>query len=73
MDAALESVCCQEINKINDLLFSDPLPDCITAHPEFVNGGLNRMVLNIGFHAYKHQYGISDVPSDESSIRAQQQ
>ena len=27
MDTAQESVCCKEINKINDLLVGDPLPE----------------------------------------------
>ena len=62
-DTARESVCCKEIDKINDLLVSDPLPSCITAHPEFANACLNRTMINIAFHAYRHNYGISDVPS----------
>ena len=66
MDTERESVCCKEIDNINDLLVSDPLPSCIIAHPEFANVFLNRTVLNIAFHAYRHHYGISDVPSDEN-------
>ena len=30
-----ESVCCQEIDKIKALLVGDPIPACITHHPEF--------------------------------------
>ena len=42
------------------------LPSCITFHPEFANACLNRMVLNIAFHAYRHHYGICDVLLDEN-------
>ena len=65
IDTVQESVCCNEIDNINDLLVGDPLPSC-TAYPEFAKACLNRMVLNIAFHAYRHHYGISDVPSDEN-------
>jgi len=58
--------CCKEIEEIQNLLVGDPLPTCITVHPEFANTCLSRTVLTIAFHGYRHHYGTSDVPSDEN-------
>ena len=66
MDTERESVCCKEIDKISDPLVGAPPSSCIAVHPEFANACLNRTVLNIAFHAYRHHYGISDVPSNEN-------
>ena len=67
MDMAQESVYCEEIDKVSDLLVGDQLPTCMIAHPEFANACLNRTVLNIAFDTYRHNCGISNVPSDENS------
>ena len=45
MPTARECVCCQEIDKIKALLVGDPIPACITHHPEFSSACLCRTVL----------------------------
>ena len=42
MDTAWESICCEEIDKIQSLLVGDPSPTYITTYPEFPNTCLNR-------------------------------
>ena len=41
---AQELICC---NKIQSLLVGDPLPTCITMHPDFLNVCLSRTMLTI--------------------------
>ena len=69
MGTVQESVCCKEIEKIQNLLVGEPPPVCITVHPEFGNACLSRTVLTIAFHGYQHHYGTSDVPSDDSRCK----
>ena len=66
MDTVRESICCQEIEKIKDLLVGERPLVCITDHPEFPNACLSRTVLTIAFHGYSHHYGSSDIPIDEN-------
>ena len=63
---ARESVCCQEIDKIKDLLVGDPVPLCITLHMEFPNACLSRVVLLIVSHSHRHHYGTDDILADET-------
>ena len=53
MDTARESICCKEIDKIQNLLVGDPSLTCITTHPEFPNACLSRTVLTI---VMPHEY-----------------
>ena len=59
-------VCCQEIDKIKALLVGDPIPACITHHPEFSSACLCRTVLTIAGHGHRHRYGTSSIPTDEN-------
>ena len=45
---------------------SDPLPPCITQHPDFGSVCLCRTVLTVSLHSYRYHYGTSDVPTDEN-------
>ena len=66
MPTARESICCQELGNIRDLLIGDPVPACITLHTDFNSACLCRAVLLIAYHGHRHHYGTSDVPTDEN-------
>ena len=68
MPTARESVCCQEIDKIKDLLVGGLVPQCITLHMEFPNACLSRVVLLIASHGHRHHYGTDDIPADENRL-----
>ena len=66
MPTARESICCQEIDNMRVLLDGDPVPACITQHPDFQSACLCRAVLIIAYHSHRYRYGTGDIPSDEN-------
>ena len=64
MPTARESL--WEIEKMVVFIDSDPLPPCITLHPDFGSVCVCRTVLTVSLHSYRYHYGISDVPTDEN-------
>ena len=48
------------------LLDGDPVPACITQHPDFQSACLCRAVLIIAYHSHRYRYGTGDIPSDEN-------
>ena len=48
------------------LLDSDPLPPCITQHPDFGSVCLRTTVLAVSLCSYRYHYETSDVPIDEN-------
>jgi len=68
MPKARKSVCCQEIDKIKDLLVGDPVSQSNTLHMEFPNACLSRVVLLIASYDHRHHYGTDDIPADENRL-----
>ena len=66
MPTARESLCCKEVEKMVALSDSDPLPPCITQHPDFGSVCLYRTVLTVSLHSYIYHYGTSNVPTDKN-------
>ena len=46
MLTAQESVCCQEVEKVRDLLVGDPALVCITLHTDFAKAPLQSCTFN---------------------------
>jgi len=67
MPTARESVCCQEIDNIKDLLVGDPVPQC-TLHMEFPNACQSRVVLLIASNGHQHYYGTDDILADKNRL-----
>ena len=66
MPTARESVRCQEIDKIKNLLIGGPIPVCTKQHSDFTNACLCRVVLLIASHSYRHHYGAGDIAAKEN-------
>lgn len=69
MSTQRESICCNEVDKIRELLEDSALdarPPCITEHTDFTNVCLCRAVLTVSLHSHRYHYGTSDVPTDEN-------
>jgi len=69
MNTERESICCNEIEQLTQLLDGMGAaihPDCITEHVDFSTVCLNRAVLTVALYSHRHRYGTSDVPTDEN-------
>ena len=65
MNSEKESICCQEIAEMVQLLDEgDVRPECITEHQDFSNICLCRAVLTVALYSHRHRYGTGDIPTD---------
>ena len=70
MLTAQESVCCQEVDKVRDLLVGDPArsiqPWFASRFTDFAKACLCRVILSIASHCHRHHYGTDDMPANEN-------
>ena len=65
MNSEKESICCQEISEMVQLLVEGNVrPECITEHQDFSNICLCRAVLTVALYSHRHRYGTGDIPTD---------
>ena len=65
MNSEKESICCQEIAEMVQLLDEGNVPpECITEHQDFSNICLCRAVLTVALYNHRHWYGTGDIPTD---------
>ena len=73
MSTERESICCNEIEQLVQLLDAivdgvetESRPECIIRHAGFREVCLSRVVLTVSLYSHRHRYGTSDIPTDEN-------
>jgi hypothetical protein len=57
MPTEAESKCCQEYEVYRNKIIEETAINCITLHPGFDAGCLNKWALQIAYYAYRQQHG----------------
>ena len=75
MSTERELICCNKIEQLIQLLDAvvdgvetetESRPECIICHAGFRDVYLSRVVLTVSLYSHRHQYGTSDILTNEN-------